>query len=140
MVIHVVNGPNINMLGQREADHYGAFTLATLETNLKQIAAEKVLLQFFQSNHEGELIDYIQKIPKADRLILNAASLTHTSVGLRDALLAAQTQFIEVHISNVYKRETFRHHSHLSDIAVGIIVGLGQDSYMSALQYFLNQQ
>jgi len=140
MTIHVVNGPNINMLGKREADLYGTFTLAALETNLKQIAAEKASLHFFQSNHEGALVDYVQKIPTTDRLILNAASLTHTSIGLRDALLAAQTQFVEVHISNVFKRETFRHHSYLSDIAAGVIAGLGQDSYICALQYFLNQR
>lgn len=137
MQITVVNGPNLNLLGTREAAHYGTFTLADLEKKLRTHAGIKATLTFFQSNHEGVLIDFIQKLTVKDRLILNAGAFTHTSVAIRDALTATQVPFIEVHISNVHARDAFRHHSHLSPIAQGVIVGLGIESYLLAVDYFL---
>jgi 3-dehydroquinate dehydratase II len=137
MRLVVVNGPNLNMLGKREAGFYGTFSLADLETKIREHAAGKAELVFFQSNHEGEIISYLQNLTEKDRLILNAASLTHTSVGIRDALSATKVPFIEVHISNVYAREEFRHKSYLSAIAQGVIVGLGAEGYLLATDYFL---
>ncbi len=139
MKVYVINGPNLNMLGKREVGHYGSGTLADLEVLLRERAVGQELV-FFQSNSEGDLISYIQALPPASKVIINAGAYTHTSIALRDALLAVQADFIEVHISNVYKRETFRHHSYLSDIARGVIAGLGFQSYALALRYFLEEQ
>lgn len=136
MKVAVINGPNINMLGKREASHYGAFTLSDLEMAIEKRAKELSLeAVFFQSNSEGELVTYIQSLD-CDAIIINAAAYTHTSVAIRDALLAVKKPFIEVHISNVFAREDFRHRSYLSDIASGVIVGLGMNSYLLALEYF----
>lgn len=136
MKVAVINGPNINMLGKREASHYGAFTLSDLEMAIEKRAKELSLeAVFFQSNSEGELVTYIQRL-ECDAIIINAAAYTHTSVAIRDALLAVKKPFIEVHISNVFAREDFRHRSYLSDIASGVIVGLGMNSYLLALEYF----
>jgi len=137
MRLFVVNGPNLNMLGRREAGFYGTFSLADLEKNIRTAVGTRVELSFFQSNSEGEIIDYIHKLTADDRLIINAASLTHTSIGIRDALSAVKVPFIEVHISNVYAREEFRHQSYLSAIAHGVIVGLGADGYVLAAEHFL---
>lgn len=133
----LINGPNLNLLGSREPKLYGVKTLAQVEADLAA-EAERLghHLQVFQSNHEGELVDRIQKA-RADNiafLLLNPGGYTHTSVAMRDALLAVGIPFIEVHLSNVYAREPFRRHSYFSDIARGVIVGLGPSGYRLALQ------
>lgn len=136
-MIHVLllNGPNLNLLGQREPDRYGHQGLAEIEQSLIRHADSLgVTLRCVQSNHEGALIDAVHAASgKTNYLIVNAGALTHTSIGLRDALLAVALPFIEVHLSNVYAREPFRHHSYLSDIAMGQIVGLGPIGYRLAL-------
>lgn len=137
MRLFVVNGPNLNMLGRRESGFYGTFSLADLEKKIRDHVGAKAELAFFQSNNEGEIIGYLQNLKDSDRLILNAASLTHTSIGIRDALAAVKVPFVEVHISNVYAREEFRHKSYLSAIAAGVIVGLGAEGYLLAADYFL---
>lgn len=136
----VVNGPNLNMLGRRETGFYGTFTLAELETRLRERVSGRARISFYQSNAEGDIITHIQTLTENDRLIINAASLTHTSVGIRDALSAVKVPFIEVHISNVYAREEFRRHSYLSALAQGVIVGLGAQSYLLAADYFIQEQ
>ncbi len=140
-VILLVNGPNLNLLGSREPEIYGKTTLPEIEKSLEKVCEGRgVALKTFQSNHEGALIDFFQSWrKKADAAIVNAGALTHTSIALRDALAAVEIPFVEVHISNVYKRETFRHHSHLSDIALGMMTGLGPDSYELALQFLLKR-
>ena len=138
MNILLLNGPNLNLLGTREPQIYGADTLAQIEAELTQIAANAgVKLQALQSNHEGVLIDRIH-VARTDGtrfIIINPGGLTHTSVALRDALAGVALPFIEVHISNVHKREAFRHHSYLSEIATGVIVGLGVNGYRLALSH-----
>lgn len=132
--ILLVNGPNLNMLGQREPGHYGANTLPEIVEQLTNQAAELgITLDHIQSNAEHELIDAIHQT-NADFIIINPAAFTHTSVALRDAILAVNIPFIEVHLSNVHKREAFRHHSYFSDVAVGVICGLGASGYEYALQ------
>jgi 3-dehydroquinate dehydratase-2 len=138
----ILNGPNLNLLGTREPEIYGRTTLSQIEAELGRIAHERgAELLFFQSNHEGALVDRIQAArgEGIDFLIINAGALTHTSVALRDALAAVALPFIEVHLSNLHRREAFRHHSHLADLAVGSIVGLGAAGYRFALEYALNQ-
>ena len=132
--ILVLNGPNLNLLGSREPDHYGRDSLASIETALKQQAAAHEI-DFFQSNAEAELIERIHRAGDdgVDFILINPAALTHTSVALRDALLGVAIPFIEVHLSNVFARESFRHHSYLSDVAVGVISGLGAQGYEFAL-------
>ena len=137
MKVLIINGPNLNMLGKRETSVYGATTLADIEKMIKERA--QVLgteIGFFQSNHEGELIERIHKagIEKMDGIIINPGGFTHTSVALRDAMLAIDIPFVEVHISNVAKREDFRHVSYFSDIAIGTIAGLGPIGYCLALE------
>ncbi len=135
--ILVINGPNLNLLGSREPEIYGSFTLEDVNARLaKQCEAAGHEIQFLQSNSEAEIIDRIHAAKKEDVsfMILNPAALTHTSVALRDALLAVTIPFIEVHVSNVHAREEFRKHSFLSDIAVGSIVGLGTQGYDLALE------
>ncbi|MCS6984765.1 MAG: type II 3-dehydroquinate dehydratase [Leptospiraceae bacterium] len=136
--IHIINGPNLNMLGRRENRIYGKGTLEDLTQMLKKTAGDTPLA-FFQSNSEAELVGYIQDLKPKSKVILNAGAFTHTSIALRDALLAVEAEFIEVHISNIFARESFRHTSYLSDIARGVIVGFGFDSYRLALLYFLHQ-
>lgn len=136
----VLNGPNLNLLGSREPHVYGSRTLADIEAELSGVAARSSAeVIFFQSNHEGALVDRIQgaKLDGTDFLIINAGAFTHTSVALRDALAAVGLPFIEVHLSNVHRREAFRHQSYLSDLAVGTIVGLGAAGYRYALEYAL---
>lgn len=133
----LLNGPNLNLLGSREPAMYGGQTLASIEQKVKQQAQSAGhTLDSFQSNAEHELIDRIQRAPAEGvaMLIFNPGGYTHTSVALRDALLAVKLPFIEVHLSNVHAREAFRHHSYFSDIAVGSIVGLGPLGYELALQ------
>jgi 3-dehydroquinate dehydratase-2 len=134
----VLHGPNLNLLGLREPDHYGNNTLADIDTLLAKRAKEaNVSLVSFQSNSEVELIQTLHALAdkKVDFIIINPAAFTHTSVALRDALSAIKVPFVEVHLSNIYARETFRHHSYFSDIAVGVISGLGAQGYLLALDY-----
>lgn len=131
----LLNGPNLNLLGSREPELYGHESLDDLSEELTRIATDAGhTLECFQSNHEGALIDKIHAHRDADMALCNFGALTHTSIGLRDALLGTELPFIEVHISNVHAREDFRQHSFFSDIAVGTIVGLGTLGYALALQ------
>jgi len=132
----VLNGPNLNLLGQREPDVYGKQTLNDIISDLSQQAESlNIELTHLQSNREYELIEKIHdSFNKVDFIIINPAAFTHTSVALRDALLGVNIPFIEVHLSNVHARESFRHHSYLSDIAKGVICGLGAKGYTFALQ------
>lgn len=134
--ILLLNGPNLNMLGTREPEKYGTQTLADIVTGLRtQAEALNVSLDHLQSNAEHVLIDRIHQAKgNVDYILINPAAFTHTSVALRDALLAVDIPFIEIHLSNVHAREPFRHHSYLSDIATGVICGLGADGYSWALQ------
>ncbi len=134
--ILVIHGPNLNLLGQREPGLYGADTLQTINQELSDLARDNaVQLTHFQSNHEGQIVDRIHQAyaDGCDFIVINPAAFTHTSVAIRDAFLGCSIPFIEVHLSNVHAREDFRHHSYLSDIAVGVISGLGKDSYLLAL-------
>lgn len=135
--ILVLNGPNLNLLGSREPEVYGKLTLADINARLLQMAKDKGhQIQFLQSNAEYELVERIHaaRTDGTDFIIINPAAFTHTSIALRDALLGVAIPFIEVHLSNVHARESFRHHSYLADIAVGSIVGLGAHGYELALQ------
>lgn len=133
----VLNGPNLNLLGTREPGHYGQATLTEIDRHLQHLASQAGHhLDSFQSNTEGVLVERIHQAASVgvDFIIINPAAYTHTSVAIRDALLAVAIPFIEVHLSNVHARESFRHHSYLSDIAVGVISGLGAQGYELALQ------
>lgn len=137
MTILVLNGPNLNLLGTREPEHYGSHTLADIDARLMALGRELgVTVETFQSNAEHELVGRVQQAPTAGVkfIIINPAAFTHTSVALRDALAAVRIPFIEVHLSNVHAREPFRHKSYLSDIAVGVIAGLGPIGYELALR------
>ena len=139
--ILVLHGPNLNLLGEREPQHYGKQTLEDIDQVLKTIASAKsIKLETMQSNSEGDLVNKIQSLhkDKVDFLIINPAAYTHTSVAMRDALSAVKVPFIEVHLSNVYAREPFRYHSYFSDIAVAVISGLGADGYIAALNFAIN--
>ncbi len=134
--VHVIHGPNLNMLGKREPEIYGGKTLDDIDTDLKNKAKTlKIALETFQSNHESEIVEKIHDIfqQKSNGLIINPAAFTHTSVAIRDALLLLDIPIIEVHLSNIYKREEFRHKSMISDIVTGQITGLGSIGYMLAL-------
>ena len=134
----VLHGPNLNLLGTREPHIYGSLTLSQINEGLERLAGELgATLNAWQGNHEGALVDRIQAARQdgTDFIIINAAAYTHTSVAIRDALAGVAIPFIEVHLSNLYKREPFRHHSYLSDLAVGLISGLGADGYEAALRY-----
>jgi 3-dehydroquinate dehydratase-2 len=138
--ILVVHGPNLNLLGTREPAHYGSATLATINQKLTDRARTAgVTLETYQSNIEGELVDRIQQAQRdgVDFIIINPAAFTHTSIAMRDALAAVSIPFIEVHLSNVFAREKFRHHSYFTDLAVGIVSGLGGKGYELALDYAL---
>ncbi|MEA9604752.1 type II 3-dehydroquinate dehydratase [Polynucleobacter sp. JS-JIR-II-c23] len=135
--ILVIQGPNLNLLGTREPDVYGKTTLEDIHQKLGELSkAQSVDLGTFQSNHEGELIDRIQKAKQdgVDFIIINPGAFTHTSVALRDVLAGVAIPFTEVHLSNIHQREEFRKHSYLSDIATGVICGLGAIGYELALQ------
>jgi len=137
MKIIIINGPNLNLLGKREPDVYGATTFETFFEELTN-KYSSVELFYFQSNIEGELIDKIQEVGFSyDGIILNAAAYTHTSIGIGDAVKAITTPVIEVHISNTFSRESFRHQSYISPNAKGIVIGFGLKSYELALQSFL---
>lgn len=140
--ILVMHGPNLNLLGTREPEHYGRLTLADINMALARMAeAAGVDLDAFQSNHEGALIERIHaaKEQGVRAIIINPAAYTHTSVALRDALAAVAIPFVEVHLSNVHARESFRHHSYFSDLAIGVICGLGHQGYLAALEYLVNK-
>lgn len=139
--ILVLNGPNLNLLGTREPTQYGHETLADLANLCAASARELGLeLEFRQTNHEGELIDWIHTARgRCHGILINPAAWTHTSVAIRDALVATELPVIEVHLSNVHKREPFRHHSYFSDVAVGVICGLGASGYRLALESALEQ-
>lgn len=138
----VIHGPNLNLLGTREPEIYGALTLDDINRMLAERAeAAGVELETFQSNHEGALIERIHaaRLQEVDCIIINPAAYTHTSVALRDALAGTAIPFIEVHLSNVHAREEFRQHSYFSALAIGVICGLGHDGYLLALDYLLNK-
>ena len=138
-LIHVINGPNLNLLGSREPEVYGSETLADIEARLSALAAQAgVAIVFRQSNHEGDLVDYIQEAGRAGAgVILNAGAYTHTSIALRDAITGSGARVIEVHLSNVHAREHFRHRSMIAPVARGVILGFGSISYDLALQGLL---
>ncbi|HET8654750.1 MAG TPA: type II 3-dehydroquinate dehydratase [Longimicrobiaceae bacterium] len=136
MKIAVVHGPNLNLLGQREPGLYGSATLAEVNAGLAELGRELgAEISVFQSNGEGALVDHVQSTgPGVDGFVVNAGAYTHTSIALRDALLAVGRPFVEVHLSNVFARESFRHHSFLSDRAVGVVAGFGPESYLLGLR------
>ena len=136
MRIAVLNGPNLNLLGQREPELYGRTTLAEIEGMVRDAARSLgAEIDWFQTNHEGALVDAVQALRgRADGALINAAALTHTSLGLRDALLAVRIPFVELHLSNIFAREPERHHSVLADLAVGLVTGFGAQSYLLALE------
>ena len=141
--ILVLHGPNLNLLGMREPGHYGHDTLVQIDGRLQAMAkAAGARLDAFQSNSEGDLVDRVQqaKSDAVDFIIINPAAYTHTSVALRDALAAVAIPFVEVHLSNVFAREAFRHHSYFSELAVGVISGLGAKGYDLALEFALQYQ
>lgn len=139
MRICVLHGPNLNLLGTREPELYGTETLSTIDGRLRTRAAELgVQIESFQSNHEGELVDRVQEqADLVDGWLVNAAGLTHSSVTLRDALVASGKPFVEVHMTNIYSREPFRHRSLLSDVALGVVAGFGAQSYLFGLDGLL---
>jgi 3-dehydroquinate dehydratase-2 len=136
----VMHGPNLNLLGSREPGHYGLATLADIDRALASRGeAAGARVETFQHNHEGALVDRVHQAGRdhVDFIVINPAAYTHTSVALRDALAAVAIPFVEVHLSNIHARETFRHHSYLSDLAVGVVSGLGSHGYELALEYAL---
>ena len=139
--ILVIHGPNLNLLGLREPEIYGAQTLTNINDHLQQLAQQNDLtLNCYQSNHEGEIVDTIHRARgQYDAIIINPAAFTHTSVAIRDALAGVAIPFVEVHLSNVHQREAFRHHSYFSDLAVGVICGLGAYGYEAALRFWLQK-
>jgi 3-dehydroquinate dehydratase-2 len=136
MRIAVLNGPNLNLLGRREPEIYGTTSLDEIEAMVREAA--KTLgadIEWFQTNHEGALVDAVQALRgRADGALINAAALTHSSLALRDALLAVQVPFVELHLSNIFAREPERRHSVIADLAVGMVTGFGARSYVLALQ------
>jgi 3-dehydroquinate dehydratase-2 len=142
MNVLVLHGPNLNLLGSREPEVYGSATLPDIEHELAQIAKEAgATLSSLQSNHEGVLIDRVHaaRADGTDFILINPAGFTHTSVALRDALAAVAIPFIEIHLSNIHRREPFRHHSYFSDLAEGVICGLGAQGYALALRHALSR-
>ena len=142
MNVLVLHGPNLNLLGTREPAVYGSATLPDIEHELTKVAADAGgRLQSFQSNHEGALIDRVHaaRADGTDFILINPAGLTHTSVALRDALAAVAIPFVEVHLSNIHRREPFRQHSYFSDLAEGVVCGLGAQGYVLALRYALTR-
>ena len=135
MDLLLINGPNLNLVGKREPSIYGAKTLEDIQEDLLTLANElDVKLKFFQSNSEGEMIDCIQNsVSSIDGILINAGAYTHTSIALRDALLGVAIPYVEVHLSNIYSREEFRHKSFLSDKALGLVCGFGTNSYQLAM-------
>jgi 3-dehydroquinate dehydratase II len=141
MLIAVINGPNLNLLGQREPEVYGRTTLAEIETMVREAARPLGAdIEWFQSNHEGELVDAVQGLRgRADGALVNAAALTHSSLALRDAMLAVRVPFVELHLSNIFAREPERRHSVIADLAIGLVTGFGAQSYLLALQALVSR-
>jgi 3-dehydroquinate dehydratase-2 len=141
MRIAVLNGPNLNLLGQREPEIYGRTSLAEIEQMVRQAAATlKVEIDWFQSNHEGGLVEAVQHLKgRADGALINAAALTHSSLALRDALLAVRVPFVELHLSNIFAREPERRQSVIADLALGMVTGFGPQSYVLALQALVSR-
>ncbi len=139
MRLLLLNGPNLNLLGQREPELYGSATLESIEADLKKLSlAEGVGFECFQSNFEGALIERIHKsVDQVEGILINAGAYTHTSIALRDALLATKIPYVEVHLSNISARESYRHHSYLADKAVGLVSGFGVISYRLAFEGLL---
>ena len=139
MKVLVVNGPNLNKLGMRDPSQYGSDTLADIEARLRERAESLgVELDFFQSNHEGEIVDFLQDAgPDADGVVVNAGALTHYGISLRDGIADTGLPFVEVHLSNIHAREEFRHHSVIASLAEGQIAGLGWRGYLYALDYLV---
>jgi 3-dehydroquinate dehydratase-2 len=136
MLIAVLNGPNLNLLGQREPEVYGRTTLAEIETMVRDAArSHGADIEWLQTNHEGQLVDAVQGLRgRVDGALVNAAALTHTSLALRDAMLAVRVPFVELHLSNIFAREPERRHSVIADLALGLVTGFGAQSYLLALQ------
>ena len=136
MLIAVLNGPNLNLLGQREPEVYGRTTLDEIEKMVRDAArSHDADIEWFQSNHEGQLVDAVQGLRgRVDGALVNAAALTHTSLALRDAMLAVRVPFVELHLSNIFAREPERRHSVIADLAIGLVTGFGAQSYLLALQ------
>jgi 3-dehydroquinate dehydratase-2 len=141
MRIAVLNGPNLNLLGQREPEVYGRTTLAEIEALVRDAArAHGVELEWFQTNHEGALVDAVQGLRgRVDGALINAAALTHSSLALRDALLAVRVPFVELHLSNIFAREPERRHSMIADLALGMVTGFGAQSYLLALEALMGR-
>jgi 3-dehydroquinate dehydratase II len=141
MLIAVLNGPNLNLLGQREPEIYGRTTLPEIEAMVRDAArAQGADLEWFQTNHEGALVDAIQGLRgRVDGALINAAALTHSSLALRDAVLAVRTPFVEVHLSNIFAREPERRHSVIADLAIGLVAGFGAQSYLLAFQALMGR-
>jgi 3-dehydroquinate dehydratase-2 len=136
MLIAVLNGPNLNLLGQREPEVYGRTTLAEIEQMVREAArAQGADIEWLQTNHEGQLVDAVQGLRgRVDGALVNAAALTHSSLALRDAMLAVKVPFVELHLSNIFAREPERRHSVIADLAIGLVTGFGAQSYLLALQ------
>jgi 3-dehydroquinate dehydratase II len=136
MRVAVLNGPNLNLLGEREPELYGRTSLADIEAMVREVATPlEVDIDWFQTNHEGEMVDAVQRLRgRADGALINAAALTHSSLALRDALLAVRIPFVELHLSNIFAREPERRHSVIADLALGMVTGFGAQSYLLALQ------
>lgn len=141
MKILVINGPNLNMLGQREASYYGVMTLADIEEKILDKARDldpDLDIEFFQSNHEGAIVDHIQAASAdTEGIVINAGALTHYGLSMRDALVDSRLPVVEIHLSNIHAREEFRHHSVIASIAVGQIAGLGWQGYLFALEFLV---
>ena len=142
MNILVINGPNTNMFGAVQTKIFGNITLGDIENKIKEAAVGNAKVSFFQSNHEGAIIDRIHRAydENINYIIINAGAYAHTSIAIRDAFLSTNIPFIEVHMSNIYAREDFRNKSYLSDIALGVITGLGENSYVLALAHLVSIQ
>lgn len=139
MKLAIINGPNLNLLGTREPEHYGKNTLDAINEGLAKKYAGRAILQFYQSNHEGEIIDHLQGL-KVEGIVINPGGFTHTSVAIRDTLLSLKLPTIEVHLSNIFAREEFRRHSFFSDIVIGVISGLGEHGYDFAVEALLRKR
>jgi 3-dehydroquinate dehydratase II len=141
MRIAVLNGPNLNLLGQREPEVYGRTTLPEIEVLVREAArVHGVELEWFQTNHEGALVDAVQGLRgRVDGALINAAALTHSSLALRDALLAVRVPFVELHLSNIFAREPERQHSMIADLALGMVTGFGAQSYVLALEALMGR-
>jgi 3-dehydroquinate dehydratase-2 len=139
MRVAVIHGPNLRLLGRREPEVYGTDTLDDIEAAISGLAAELgAEVEFFQSNHEGRILDFVDEASgRVDGFLINPGALTHTSVALRDALLGVDRPFVEVHLSNTAGREPFRRHSYLSDVAAGVVFGFGPESYLLGLRGLL---